>query len=296
MKAPVLYGALAFCVLACNRPDSALFGPDQPSDEGSGGASGSSPTMGGTVSKGGSAGSSTGGGSPPSGGGTGATGGTEASGGEPSGENGGEATDPGAAGQAGAAPEVPPEPKCGNGVIEQGEECDDAGKEGRDGCTECKVSCADYGAGAVMSEDHHCYLGFDEADYEMAARDCADRRAHLVTISSAAENDLVRKLVNDSKFIGAWEDVAATAEGQGNYVWVTGEPLSYANWAMREPNREPYLCGEWLYERCYEHCAVMTGQGTWQDRRCDQRDGYVCEWEPPQAAAETFSYSSSARR
>jgi cysteine-rich repeat protein len=169
---------------------------------------------------------------------------------------------------------------CGNGIIEAGEQCDDANRAGMDGCDKCMVNCAHLGAGAVKSDDHHCYRGYDEATFERAVAACKERGAHLVTITSAAENTIVRQLVNSSKFIGAWEDLSPMVEGNGDYAWVTGEALSYTNWAQGEPDLDNYSCSGWGNQRCYEHCLIMNGQGTWEDHRCDQPDGYACEWEP----------------
>jgi cysteine-rich repeat protein len=286
MKAYALHSAIALSVIACNLPDSAVFGPGAPISTGGLGASaGTSSTPGGTEA---------GGGSPAQGGavqgGTSAqpSGGTEAGGTEAGAGSAGEPAEmPGAAGEGqggvGAPPE-PPKPVCGNGIIEAGEECDDANRAGMDGCEKCQVMCAHFGPDTVKSKDFHCYGGYDEADFEGAVKACEGRGGHLVTISSAEENALVRGLVNDSKFIGGWEDVAQTEAGKGNYGWITGEPLSYENWAQREPTMDQFWCGLLGLERCYEHCMVMNRQGTWEDRRCDQQGGYVCEWGPEKSA------------
>lgn len=289
MKALALSGVVALCVLACNRPDSAIFGPDVPDtgDMGGGGTdeipSGGSQASGGSSSNGGS-GAQPGAGT--AGGGS-SNGGTEPGGGTSSGGStnvGGEPTDPGAAGEGmgGTLPD-PPDPVCGNGIIEKGEECDDAGQAGMDACMDCKVRCEHYGAGTLKSDDFHCYRGYDQASFEGAVQACEERGAHLVTITSAAENTVVRQLVNSSKFIGAFEDVDPMVEGEGVYGWVTKEPLSYTNWSQGEPDQDDYSCSGWGNQRCYEHCVIMNGQGTWEDHRCDQPDGYVCEWEPVQA-------------
>jgi cysteine-rich repeat protein len=189
-----------------------------------------------------------------------------------------------AGGGTGGKPE-PPEPVCGNGKLEAGEECDDAGHEGKDGCdASCQVVCSHFGEGSVKSEDAHCYLGFDENDFEGATADCAARGGHLVSISSAAENEIVSTFVRNSKWIGGFEDVAITNPGDGLYEWVTGEPFAYENWADEEPDRAEFRCssggGSGVAIRCYQHCALMQGGGTWIDSRCDMADGYVCEWEP----------------
>jgi cysteine-rich repeat protein len=209
------------------------------------------------------------------------TGGTAASGGVAGGapEPAGGAGD----GGGGAGP-VEPEPVCGNGIIESGEQCDDADHAGQDGCAECQVQCSHFGSGTLKSEDNHCYRGYDQATFEAARAACDERGAHLVTIGTAAENELVRELVATSKLIGGFEDVSLMVEGEGTYGWVTGEPFTFTNWAQSEPDQQGVLCGGWGYERCYAHCIGMNGQGRWQDLRCDLPDGYVCEWEPAESA------------
>ncbi len=277
---------VCFSVLACSSPDSALF--DSPS--GSGGTQGS----GGTVAVAGSGAAASGGMST---GGTGTTAGENAGAmpgagtagtGEPVGD-GGAGTDPmgtaGADDGAGGGGDLPVEPECGNGKLEGDEECDDGGHVGQDGCTaECRVLCSDFGEGTVESEDHHCYNGYDEADFEGAQQDCMDRGAHLVTISSDSENDIAQTFVNNSKFIGGFEQVDLMSDASGTYQWVTGEPFTFTNWDENndEPDRNGTRCSASgpISQQCYEHCARIIGTGLWTDQRCDLEDGYICEWEP----------------
>lgn len=290
MRATVRLSALAWLlVVACNRPDSALFDDSHlPPAEGESGTSANAGTSaGGTSSSGGAV----------SNGGTAidtpAQGGTTPTAGGPSDKpTAGSANVPGDQGMAGAMdaaggsgePPKPPQPECGNGILEAGEQCDDAGHAGQDGCDNaCKVACADFGAEAVESEDHHCYNGYDEADFEGAVEACAKRGGHLATISSAAENKIARTFVNNSKWLGGFEDVSLEAKGTGNYTWLTGEPFTYSNWAEGEPDLAKVRCGESngpSPASCYEHCVSMEGDGTWTDARCELSDGYVCEWEP----------------
>jgi hypothetical protein len=206
------------------------------------------------------------------------------SGGTP-GPVGGAETDAGGASGAGGEPSTPPEPVCGNGVIEAGEQCD-GGASDHAGCdAECRVVCADHGDDVRESDDHHCYAGFDEAEFVEARQACADRGAHLATVSSASENELVARFVVDTKFIGGFEDVPLMSAGSGDYRWITGEPLNFTSWVDGEPDRAESRCGGSGpgpgIMRCYEHCIAIQGNGRWIDQRCDGADGYVCEWEPP---------------
>jgi cysteine-rich repeat protein len=271
---------LPWLLLACSSPDSALFDEPPPAVTSAGGTNGVAASGGSTSEK------------PPATAGTTAGGGTTAAGGVPNGGApplGGTASEAGAGGVddpdagAGTGPGTTPDPAvCGNGKLEAGEECDDAKHEGHDGCSAaCKVVCADFGDEVEASADHHCYAGYDEAPFERAQAECEQLGAHLVTIGSAAENDLVSGLVDASKFIGAFEDVELTSEAAAEYQWITGEALSYENWDGQQPDRAGERCTTNTNNtRCFEHCAIMQGDGTWADQRCDVADGYVCEWEP----------------
>lgn len=63
-----------------------------------------------------------------------------------------------------------------------------------------------------------------------------DYGAHLVTISDATENQW---LVDTFGLGASW--IGFTDEAQeGNWVWITGEPVTYTNWASTEPNNNYY--------------------------------------------------------
>ncbi len=301
MKARVACSVLAWLlVAACNRPDSVLFSDVEPPSGSTGGTDAQNPPP---MTAGNGTGGSRSGAVAGSGGSTSGSGGAPVpmDGGAPSNGDGGAPDSPGMAGASdgggsgGVAGSVatagggtggkpaPPEPVCGNGKRETGEECDDGGHEGKDGCSAaCKVVCGDHGEGAVKSEDFHCYVGFDQNAFEGAVADCKALGAHIVSITSAAENEVVSSLVRNSKWIGGFENVPLTSPGQGQYEWVTGEPFGYENWAEDEPDSAEYRCNSSgpIGPRCYEHCILMEGGGTWLDSRCDASDGYVCEWEP----------------
>ncbi|MBE0638110.1 MAG: HYR domain-containing protein, partial [Bacteroidales bacterium] len=65
---------------------------------------------------------------------------------------------------------------------------------------------------------------------------------HLITISSAEENALVSGY-------GNWCWIGFTDEAvEGNWVWVTGEPVVYTSWGPGEPNNannEDYAATDW---------------------------------------------------
>jgi len=281
MKAQIGYGWISLVLVAAcgSKAEWGLFSTEtSATNEPAGGAAGSVSTGGSSVE----------GNQAPSVGGANA-GGSVAGGAEPSAggsASGGRAGSPaalgGSAGSEGGTGGTPTPPVCGNGKLEEDEECDDAGHEGEDGCrANCQVVCSDFGADAVKSDAHHCYNGFDSADFAGAREDCVERGGHLATVSSSAENTIAASLVQNSKWIGALEDVGLMQSGSGQYQWISGEPFVFTNWGEAEPSRTDAPCNPYTRNpRCYEHCVVIREDGTWDDRRCDTEDGYICEWEP----------------
>lgn len=92
---------------------------------------------------------------------------------------------------------------------------------------------------------------------------------HLVTISSAAENDFVVGLVPDGTetWIGL-NDI----EAEGEFTWTTGEPLEFTQWTDGEPNN--FGLGE--------DAVTLNGtSGEWNDLAETELRSYVVEFEAP---------------
>jgi hypothetical protein len=165
-----------------------------------------------------------------------------------------------------------------------------------------EVSCDAYGGNAAGFEGH-CYLFRGESvTFEEAVEDCARRGGHLVTISSEgrtraqfeAENTFVWQLAEETPVWIATTDGHGPLEpGDGTfYVWITGEPMIEDAWSAGQPNNSPASCTEDQpcscdEGACYEHCGFMwategvdpTTTPGWNDRLCDHRVPFVCEWD-----------------
>ncbi len=98
-----------------------------------------------------------------------------------------------------------------------------------------------------------------------AKEDCEDRGGHLVTISNFEENEFVSSFAAVI-WIGFTEEV-----NEGSWQWITGETITYTNWAPGEPNN---------YGGIDEDYAEMGGDGRWFDNINRDSNPYVCEWEP----------------
>ena len=101
---------------------------------------------------------------------------------------------------------------------------------------------------------------------------------HLVTITTPEEQYFVHHTFVGNEWTHAWIGANRTSDEGGpkaNWVWVTGEPWVYTNWAPDEPDR---------IDEHYGSLMNWTG-GTWHD----YGDGYyecgwrytVVEFEPP---------------
>ena len=110
---------------------------------------------------------------------------------------------------------------------------------------------------------------------------------HLVTITSAEEQDFVSNLIKCGNRINYW--LGGTDEDtEGVWKWVSGEPFEYDNWHTGEPSNSEYINDE------FENYLIL-----WADLNCVWNDayydvgnrlsasghtkvkdiGFICEWE-----------------
>ena len=87
--------------------------------------------------------------------------------------------------------------------------------------------------GGLYEFNGHMYQVVDtQMNYYEAVAYCSQEGAHLVTITSSAENSFVSSLppFESIGWLGATDEAV-----EGTWQWVTGEPFSYTNWAPGEP-------------------------------------------------------------
>jgi len=95
---------------------------------------------------------------------------------------------------------------------------------------------------------HDAYMFTDTIDVGEGAQ------VYLGTITSPGENDFLRYSIDSLDASNVWIGFTDEEE-EGNWQWVTGEEVTYTNWADGEPNNGG---GE-------EHYAEMWADGTWND-------------------------------
>ena len=132
---------------------------------------------------------------------------------------------------------------------------------GSSGSAGATPACNDPG-GLVWDENGHCYFPLNPEDDWASHRDgCEAEDAHLVTITSQAEQLFVQEiLANESRWIGL--------SSSGNtFGWVNGEDYDFTNWMQGEPNEGPGVC------------VRLRENGLWTDRSCDLQYRGICERE-----------------
>jgi hypothetical protein len=129
----------------------------------------------------------------------------------------------------------------------------------------------------------HAYEFFSsEKTWAAADSACKAVNAHLVTLNSEAENSYIASMI-PSNYMRAW--IGLTDAGtEGNWRWVTGEPLSYTSWSAGEPNN---------YDGAENWAHIYQGSGMWNDLPSSWTASYVCEWDAPNGVAVQYKASNT---
>jgi hypothetical protein len=99
--------------------------------------------------------------------------------------------------------------------------------------TDTAVPCAD--PGGVLYAGHCYFRAGAKQPYDIARTTCGSRGAHLVTITSAAEQSFVQSLGLGEAWLGLSRPLGAPPV-PSSYVWITGEPVTFTKWQIGEPN------------------------------------------------------------
>ena len=110
--------------------------------------------------------------------------------------------------------------------------------------------------------DARAYRRFvDRQTWDEAAATCAKHGARLVSFRSLADQERISRRYQGPIWIGARSD-----DKTGEFVWVSGEPMSFRDFAPGEPNL-----------LAAQHCVALDIDGRWYNRECSDRNRFVCE-------------------
>lgn len=130
------------------------------------------------------------------------------------------------------------------------------------------------------------YKIFDnKVSWQQAKLVCEGMGGHLATITSKEENEFCYSVFVGSKATHCWLG-ATDAESEGNWKWVTDEPLEYKNFAKGEPNG-----GKNANALKYYSGYNSIASGLWDDTAGSNKNVYMCEWEAEDISAIRSNYS-----
>ena len=116
----------------------------------------------------------------------------------------------------------------------------------------------------------HCYWGIATVEPQSVAKKaCADAGGHLVTIGDSAENAFFLSIsIATARWIGLQAPGPSTLKT--DYLWITGEPKPYENWAVGAPSGTGGCV------------RMIPTTGQWGDRRCGlDMFAAICERDSP---------------
>jgi hypothetical protein len=186
---------------------------------------------------------------------------------------------------------------CGDGLVDEGEECDDGDEDADDSCIDCvRATCGDGQVwtgveecddstagcvhcgtctGTVDPATGHCYTIVATVQARAGAQaSCAGSGAHLAAIDSEAEWTAIAALWTDP-YPATWIGLVRAIDGMNVWKWETGFPLDAGalRWNATEPNDSGGI----------EDCVETGGAGgMWNDLSCTQTRRAMCEeprWE-----------------
>ena len=107
----------------------------------------------------------------------------------------------------------------------------------------------------------HFYAAFDETSYYMYAADlCSELNGYLACIGSEEENEFVKTLISGGKLDSYWIGLRNYSGGDYNsdseYLWQSGEYVSYTNWMQGEPDDS----GEGFVKKHFAAIGRMSGK------------------------------------
>ena len=141
-------------------------------------------------------------------------------------------------------------------------------------------SCSD--CGATIYNGHLYAIYSVNMNWYDAYKHCDSLGGHLVTITSQNEQDFINGLIESSEYSAEiYEDYFFWTGGilNGEWKWVTGEPMEYTNWGSKEPDNGGSY--QWHIALTTNLVAGNTHNsiGKWEDLGHSRCDGIICEWE-----------------
>jgi len=139
----------------------------------------------------------------------------------------------------------------------------------------------------IVQADENKYLIFNEAMTWSEARDyCLNLGGHLVTITSAEEQNVINELISQEEHPMNLYWIGLSLNENREWKWENNEPYTFSNWSSGEPNQDFYNTE--FYTQIYGKNYDKAHLGEWNDARNNggsisfyllANTGFICEFE-----------------
>jgi gliding motility-associated-like protein len=136
---------------------------------------------------------------------------------------------------------------------------------------------------------HHYVLSSNNADWNTANTNSNSLGGQLVSINDAAENAfLTSVLISGNIWTSGFQSPSnpGFSEPAGGWAWLDGNPFSYLNWNIGEPN-EGGIGNE-------ENLMFLSGSGLWNDYNGIFPSPYITEFSCPVMVVQTAGLPSGS--
>ena len=117
----------------------------------------------------------------------------------------------------------------------------------------------------------YCLISIWET-WPSAKKSCEKMKGHLVTISNVLENDFIKKLVDDNRYV--W--LGASKSKEGKWQWVTGEKWNFPDWQSETPYND-YRKSDNLTMHRTSYYPIHYA---WKNKRGNSNQfPFICEWD-----------------
>ena len=149
---------------------------------------------------------------------------------------------------------------------------------------------SDIPSDAGLYNGHYYYVFNLEKDWAQANAYCESRGGYLATITSQEENEFIFKYMKDSGFTSAYFGFTDEIT-EGEWRWVTGEPVVYTNWASGEPNSEN--SNEDYAMFYYKFTTGKWNDGNFGINAAGNTTAFICEWGDIDSAPANYEFLHS---
>ncbi len=132
----------------------------------------------------------------------------------------------------------------------------------------------------IIYNGHEYLLTSAATSWSTAEAEAMSLGGHLVSVNDLAE----QTFIDNSFLVGAYERLPLWIglndfASEGNFVWSSGEPVTFLNWKSGEPNNlggnEDYVAANWDYAR------FLGFKGSWNDTPLDGTTGFGANTDGP---------------